>query len=1041
MRLVALSLLLVLGPVAGAWAEDSTEPRVLSDAEAVEAVRRAHADSDAAALLALAKADRPDPWVVAEILWATDHLEAALAFAKAAPRPDTERLAAHVASLRGMPVPKDAIDALSQAGAAHGVDDGAKALALLEGLDFGAARVHAARARFLAGMARRATAKRGDMAAHKAARDFFHATLEVAQDLGWWAFAARATFEEARSAFKVNDLEGARRALEREAGIQERRGNLLGVSEALGSIGHYIHRRAGRFAEARDVFERALDFAQRAGDAQQARWSRRALASACARLGDFDRAMALYDELQVHADAHGRPEDRAELRIKRAGILRLQGDLATALELVERASALYLAIEPQSPKRKKEHKGWLASAAGMRATLLQELGQYEKALPVMSEALALRRALGEDHSTAIVLGNLGNLHVDRKAHDEARKAYGEARILYERAGDQAGLAAVLEGLGSVEHHAGKHEAAHALRRQALEHARASGARDRIHSASLALARSYLPLGRFEEGLALVESTLKEAVAEGYWRLEMMARMDAAEFNLRMARHAEALGHVDAATQRIASVAGGLAAEEGVTLHRPYLPLYRQGIEAARALTETEALFRILERHHTGKLLAAIEAQRGPAAQVPDALLTVRAAAYREVVAARAQLERAAARRTRAAMREARGALRAVEGRWLRAAQRVLRARRAEAAPARSPATSEAVRRVLAPDEVLVAYFNPLWTAGARSRHSFALVLTREALRLVPLPSREAIDTAVRATTPGDPEVDPGAALGRLAALVIEPLALPASKRRLVVAPHGLLALVPFALLAPQREVAYVPSASVLHALRTRPARPADGVLALGDPTYGPARGRATGAVRSATLARLVALPGTREEVQRVGSVKLLGAEASEAGLAAALASRARWRALHFACHGLVDTERPLFSALALSRDETNDGFLCSLEILDLRLDVELVATSACETGAGKAYENDGILGLTRTFLIAGAPRVLCSLWPVDDEASRALMIRFYELWNPQEGTGSSAAAALKQAQAHVRDHVDAKGERPWAHPYYWAAWVLWGLPE
>ncbi len=238
----------------------------------------------------------------------------------------------------------------SQAGAAHGVDDGAKALALLEGLDFGAARVHAARARFLAGMARRATAKRGDMAAHKAARDFFHATLEVAQDLGWWAFAARATFEEARSAFKVNDLEGARRALEREAGIQERRGNLLGVSEALGSIGHYIHRRAGRFAEARDVFERALDFAQRAGDAQQARWSRRALASACARLGDFDRAMALYDELQVHADAHGRPEDRAELRIKRAGILRLQGDLAAGT-FTDLSALLAAHLELRGPAR------------------------------------------------------------------------------------------------------------------------------------------------------------------------------------------------------------------------------------------------------------------------------------------------------------------------------------------------------------------------------------------------------------------------------------------------------------------------------------------------------------------------------------------------------------------------------------------------------------------------------------------------------------------------------------------------------------------
>ena len=74
-------------------------------------------------------------------------------------------------------------------------------------------------------------------------------------------------------------------------------------------------------------------------------------------------------------------------------------------------------------------------------------------------------------------------------------------------------------------------------------------------------------------------------------------------------------------------------------------------------------------------------------------------------------------------------------------------------------------------------------------------------------------------------------------------------------------------------------------------------------------------------------------------------------------------------------------------------------------------------------------------LFAGAPRVLCSLWKVDDEATQALMIKFYELWNPKEGEGLAAPEALKQAQAHVR------AQEKWKHPYYWAAWVLWGLPD
>ena len=73
-------------------------------------------------------------------------------------------------------------------------------------------------------------------------------------------------------------------------------------------------------------------------------------------------------------------------------------------------------------------------------------------------------------------------------------------------------------------------------------------------------------------------------------------------------------------------------------------------------------------------------------------------------------------------------------------------------------------------------------------------------------------------------------------------------------------------------------------------------------------------------------------------------------------------------------------------------------------------------------------------MFAGAPRVLCSLWKVDDEATRALMPKFYALWNPREGEGLPVLAALREAQAHVRQQAK------WSHPYFWAAWVVWGQP-
>ena len=107
----------------------------------------------------------------------------------------------------------------------------------------------------------------------------------------------------------------------------------------------------------------------------------------------------------------------------------------------------------------------------------------------------------------------------------------------------------------------------------------------------------------------------------------------------------------------------------------------------------------------------------------------------------------------------------------------------------------------------------------------------------------------------------------------------------------------------------------------------------------------------------------------------------------------------------------------------------------MRIPTDLVVLSACETGKGKAYAAEGIVGFTRAFMYAGSPRVICSLWKVDDKATQALMVKFYELWNPKDGSaGMPAALALREAQQHI------KSQAKWKHPYYWAAWVLWGLP-
>jgi CHAT domain-containing protein len=251
-----------------------------------------------------------------------------------------------------------------------------------------------------------------------------------------------------------------------------------------------------------------------------------------------------------------------------------------------------------------------------------------------------------------------------------------------------------------------------------------------------------------------------------------------------------------------------------------------------------------------------------------------------------------------------------------------------------------------------------------------------------------------------------------------------------VSPDGELSYVPFALLLGRREVAYVPSGTTHLLLQREAARRGEGVLALGDPAY-PGAGPVGDEGRGGLPLRLGRLAKSRAEAQGVGDRVLLGADATEAGLRRALGERPRWRAVHLACHGLLDVERPMRSCLALTPSDEDDGFLTALEVLRMRVPADLAVLSACETGRGRVVRGEGIMGLTRAFMFAGTPRVLVSLWDVDDEATQALMARLYVSWKK----GTPLVRALADAQDHVR------AQPKWSHPQFWAAWVLWGLAQ
>jgi CHAT domain-containing protein len=148
---------------------------------------------------------------------------------------------------------------------------------------------------------------------------------------------------------------------------------------------------------------------------------------------------------------------------------------------------------------------------------------------------------------------------------------------------------------------------------------------------------------------------------------------------------------------------------------------------------------------------------------------------------------------------------------------------------------------------------------------------------------------------------------------------------------------------------------------------------------------------------------------------------------------ARYRIIHFATHGLINSEHPELSGLVLSLVDENgkpqDGFLRMHEIFNLRMPADLVVLSACQTALGKEIKGEGLVGLTRGFMFAGAERVVASLWQVDDQATAQLMRHFYHGMLKEN---LRPAAALRAAQIEM-----SKSSR-WSSPYYWAGFVIQG---
>jgi CHAT domain-containing protein/Tfp pilus assembly protein PilF len=760
-------------------------------------------------------------------------------------------------------------------------------------------------------------------------------------------------------------------------------------------------------------------------------------------LGDYQKALSYYNEALPISRATGDRSNEGLLLNNIGKLFDDWGERQKALSYYDRALAIWRSIE--IPRMQ-------AITLGNIGKIHQAMGERQKALDYYSQALALNRAVSSPDGEAIILHNIGTTRAslgDRaRALDDLNQALAISRDIKEPRVE----AQTLFRIALVERDEGKLAEALARMGQALpiiESLRADVKNPQLRAAYFASVRSYYDaqidlLMRMHErnpsgghdGLALQTSerararSLLEILVES--RAEIRQGVEAGL--LERERALQELINTKAALQTRLLSRRATDRAAAVSAEISALAAERQQVDAAirqkspryAALTRPAPLtLREIQQQvldpDTLLLEYALGDERSYLWAVTDSSMSGYELPARPVV-------EAAARRVHkliTAQNEQ------VTGESIEQRQ----ARLARAEEEFGQAAQELSRIVLSP-------------VAEKLANRRLVIVAEGALQYVPfaaLPAPEAQGSGAGGQGSGKKEFE-------ISNLKVQTRHALTPSYRLLIQDH---------------EVVVLPSASTLAVLRReiekRPPAPkmiaviADPVFDKDDPRVSAAGGNrqnrsvidnsvtdnagraAVEAGQSDTDLRIARLPLTREEARAVAGLvpaserkEALDFEASRAMVTSG--ELAKYRYVHFATHGMLNSEHPELSNIVLSlvgKDgRAEDGFLRLHEIYNLRLPAEMVVLSACQTALGKEIKGEGLIGLTRGFMYAGAARVVASLWKIDDRATAELMKRFYEGMLGQKRL--RPAAALRAAQLEML-------RRPrWQNPYYWAAFVLQG---
>jgi CHAT domain-containing protein/tetratricopeptide (TPR) repeat protein len=788
--------------------------------------------------------------------------------------------------------------------------------------------------------------------------------------------------------------------------IQDRRGLAL----TLLASGR-LHLRLGEHQTALNAFDEAMQLVESMGDAVWEASIYAGLGSVYSHMGENERARVYW----------GRSLDlfrKAGLRMAEVEVMESVGETYLASE--EPGEALTHFERALDLTRQLKNPRWEAHALRLIGLAHESMGEPEKAVESFRQSLAVERSGGDPRHDAYTLGDLGRAYQGMGEYDLALESFNRALDLSRASRDRVGEAIGLFNLARIESQMGmSNEARHYIEEtlQIAESLRVGIDSHEMRSSYLASIQLY-----YELHIELLMQIHGERPSD---------RLDALAFEASERARARSL--LESLSEANIDV--------------------RQGVDP-----ELLARERQLKRTLDGK--AERQLRLGGRAD-NDAELEVLANEIRDLTARYDQLQ----------------------------AEIRSKSPRYAALTRPDPLDLEAVQQMVLDERTILLEYSLgeersfLWAVERGTHASVELApgseieeASREVYRLLtarlPRPEESVRDYRRRVE---EADARYWEAASRLGEMLLGPVAERLTGKRIVVVGDGAMQYVPFAALpVPRRggepvpmivehEVVNLPSVSAFAVVRRESlgreeprlslAVLADPVFELDDPRLGakasvseqptPTDSGARRAFRDIGLSRGIGLGiprlvSTRWEADAIlasapqgTTLRALDFEASrEMAMSPELA---QYRIIHFATHGVVNNEEPGLSGIILSMVDENgtptNGFVRLDDIYNLDLPADLVVLSSCSSALGKPVDGEGLVGIVRGFMYAGATRVVASLWKVDDEATGVLMGRFYREMFQKE---LPPAAALRSAQ------IDMWRQEEWSSPFYWAAFVLQG---